>query len=241
MKYFSLQLILSFALALVTLLPTSAKAQLFGKRTVGGSFQPRVGPGASRTDTAVEDTGNIQGSERFLRENRSGRDFVGSDRREQQGFVGSQQALGTGRVRAATEGLETADDPTARINPPLSPLRARAMYYPRLVIDTQTFSSLKEPVENLPSPNTTTKRSQSYSVIGDSSINTNSITKSDYRITAERRLAKWSNGSAKMTREGERVVLTGLVTSKAQAEQIEILLSLEPGIYSIDNRLEYPK
>ena len=241
MKHFSIRLIPSLAIALVTLLSTSAEAQLFGKRTMGGSFQPRVGPGASRTDTAVEDTGNIQGSERFLRENRSGRDFVGSDRREQQGFVGSQQALGTGRVRAATEGLETADDPTARINPPLAPLRPKAMYYPKLVIDIQTFSLLNEPVANLPSPNTTINRSQNYSVIGDSSNNVNSTNNSDSRVTTERRLAKWSNGSAKMTREGERVVLTGIVTSKAHAEQIEILLSLEPGIYSIDNRLEYPK
>jgi hypothetical protein len=241
MKYFSLQLIPTFALALVALLSTSADAQLFGKRTVGGSFQPRVGPGASRTDTAVEDTGNIQGSERFLRENRSGRDFVGSDRREQQGFVGSQQALGTGRVRAATEGLETADDPTARINPPLSPLRPRAMYYPRLILDTQTFSSMKNNTENLPSPSTTANRLQAFGAIGESSVSAKSTSKSDYRVTTEQRLVKWSDGSAKMTREGEAVVLTGRVASKSKAEQIEILLSLEPGIYSIDNRLEYPK
>jgi hypothetical protein len=241
MKISTLPLTLSLALVVVASLCTSAEAQLFGKRTVGGSFQPRVGPGASRTDTSVEDAGNIQGSERFLRENRSGRDFVGSDRREQQGFVGSQQALGTGRVRAATEGLETAEDPTARINPPLAPLRPKAMYYPKLVLDTLTFSPLKTSTENLPSPSTATNRVPSYSVIGDSTRNAKSNNKNDYRITTEQRLANWSDGTVKMTREGERVVLRGRVASKSQAEKIEILLSLEPGIYSIDNRLEYPQ
>jgi osmotically-inducible protein OsmY len=41
-----------------------------------------------------------------------------------------------------------------------------------------------------------------------------------------------------MVRDGEKVILKGTVSSAAEAEQLQILLSFEPGIYQIDNQLE---
>ena len=73
-------------------------ACVFGERSVGGM-------------------GLLKGNERFCG-NRSRRDFVGADRGEQSSFVGAQQALATGRVRAATEGLRIDSTNPARINRP---------------------------------------------------------------------------------------------------------------------------
>ncbi len=80
-------------------------------------------------------SGILRGNERFLRSNRTRRSFVGSDRTEQKSFVGSQQAIATGQVRPATEGLRIETTDTRRINRPMAPQPARGMYYPRLELD----------------------------------------------------------------------------------------------------------
>lgn len=112
--------------ALVFMSGAVAEAQLFGSRTLGQPLQRRVGP--SRFSQA----GELQGSERFLRGNRGRADFVGSDQREQRGFVGNEQARGTGAVVTSTAGLRERPDRGSQINRPLTLPEAGEMYHPRL-------------------------------------------------------------------------------------------------------------
>ncbi len=81
--------------------------------------------------------GLLDGNERFLRGNRSRQDFVGTGRNELSGFVGAGQAIGVGRVPAASESFRLEATSAARINKPMPKQPAKGPYYPRLVVDWQ--------------------------------------------------------------------------------------------------------
>jgi hypothetical protein len=203
---------------------------MFGQRSFGGTLRPQPRPGQAAATATETATGEIEGTERFLRENRSRRDFVGSDRREQAGFVGSQQALGAGRVVAATESLRAEVDPTARVNPPLPALPPKAMYYPRIKLDANSFAALGSAIRQA--------RLEAVNSNIDSMEGVIKLPQPDkYRITPEQRVTTLSNGSVKLTRLGDKGILTGTVSSAEEAEQLKILLSFEPGIYEIEDRL----
>lgn len=131
-----------------------AHAQLIGNRTVGnapgniqqtppsgrlgaGSFTNMsansgpMGPGGLNLGTTQ---GGIQTNGRFVRGNRARGDFVGSNRTELKGFVGSGQALGVGRVTSAVENIKV-ETRAARINRPMPSQPKKGMYYPRLELD----------------------------------------------------------------------------------------------------------
>ena len=93
-----------------------ADAQLFGSRALGKSFSSRR---------------SLPAANRFVRQNRSGADFVGNDTRDQSGFVGNTQARRQGSVPAATESLRDRQPP--RINQPAQVPSANGRYAPRLV------------------------------------------------------------------------------------------------------------
>jgi hypothetical protein len=210
--------------------PCSLQAQMFGQRSLGGTLRPQPRPGQAAAAAAETATGEIEGSERFLRGNRSRRDFVGSDRREQAGFVGSQQALGAGRVVAATESLQAEADPTARVNPPLPALPPKAMYYPRLKLDANSFASLGTAIRQA--------RLEAMNSSIDSMKGVIALPPADkYRITPEKRVTSLSNGSVQLTRSGDQAILTGTVSSVEEAERLAILMSFEPGIYEVVNQL----
>jgi hypothetical protein len=78
--------------------------------------------------------GGIQTNGRFVRGNRARGDFVGSNRTELKGFVGSGQALGVGRVTSAVENIKV-ESRAARINRPMPSQPKKGMYYPRLELD----------------------------------------------------------------------------------------------------------
>lgn len=92
-----------------SLLVETAEAQLFGARSLGQPLNRRAAAGAAST-SAMESAGTVRGDERFLRGNRGRREFVGSTRDSQQGFVGSEQAIGVGRVRTSVESLREPPD-----------------------------------------------------------------------------------------------------------------------------------
>lgn len=224
---------ISFVLfgTLFAFFPCSLQAQMFGQRSLGGTLRPQPRPGQAAAAAAETATGEIEGSERFLRGNRSRRDFVGSDRREQAGFVGSQQALGTGRVVAATESLKAETDPTARINPPLPALAPKAMYYPRLKLDSSSFASLGSAIRQA--------RLEAVKNNIDAMEGVIALPPADkYRITPEQRVTTLSNGSVQLTRSGDKAILTGTVSSVEEAERLAILMSFEPGIYEVVNELK---
>ena len=118
--------------------PDVTQAQLFGSgRQLGQPF------GASRQTTAqrragenvaaqTQTAGSVQGNERFLRDNRRRGDFVGSDRSDTNGFVGSQQGRTTGSVLTSTAGIRPRVDRSRQINRPIPRLRRNQRYYPAL-------------------------------------------------------------------------------------------------------------
>ena len=188
-----------------------AEAQLFGSRSMGRPFQSRRATPQLPTD-AAEAAGTLQGNERFLRENRSPRAFVGADRSSLQGFVGSSQAIGVGRVQAATETLTPPPDRSDRINRPLPKLPANGMYYPRLVLDESLVS---EPEDNERLINSVISVD---AVLGD-------------------RLSRLAGGPIRVSREGDAVILEGVVADPSMVKKLAIIASFEPKVGSIVNRL----
>lgn len=161
-------LLLLVAIAVSNQWPSTASAQLIGNRTVGnapgniqqaapsgrigaGSFtgpsanSGPIGPGGINLGTTQ---GGIQKTGRFVRGNRARGDFVGSNRTELDGFVGSGQALGIGRVASAVENLKV-ETKAARINRPLPSQPKTGMYYPRLSVDHSSRIS-PEPIRTVP-------------------------------------------------------------------------------------------
>src|SRR6056297_4104551 len=139
-------LLVATALIANAFLLETAHAQLFGERTLGQPLSRRAraavaSPPATDSLPALDSAGSVQGDERFIRGNRSPNEFVGSERGSQQGFVGSEQAIGVGRVRTSVESLRQPPDRSAQINRPVPALPANAMYYPRLSVSTSEMAS----------------------------------------------------------------------------------------------------
>lgn len=185
----------------------SASAQLFGPRQLGRPLQSRRAEPTPQPDG--DGAGAVQGDERFLRENRPRNAFVGADRSSLQGFVGSGQAIGVGRVVAATESLEPPTDPSDRINQPLPPQPANQMYYPRLEIDFDP-----------------SRGAGSASVVAEAE---------DQQLTA--RLRSIAGGGVEARTVGRRTILRGSVTSAGMARKLAIIASFEPHVRAIENRL----
>ena len=81
--------------------PTSSPQQ-----RPANSVTPNVGTGLVGGLSPLSPSLTLQnGPKRYLRGNRSRLDFVGSNRTDLSGFVGSEQALGIGRVLSAAENL----------------------------------------------------------------------------------------------------------------------------------------
>jgi hypothetical protein len=153
------------------------------------------------------------GSARFLRQNRSRRDFVGSNRAEQSGFVGSQQSLGVGQVApaigggAAAIGNAVRGAAANRRNPPLPPLPKKAMYYPRLDIGSLD----------------TTDRTEQWPA--------------EVSARLSERLAGLSDGAVTVQVEGRRATLEGTVRTRAEADRLRHLAEFEPGVDEVIDQL----
>jgi len=183
-------------------------AQLFGARALGDPLARRART-TGEAPAAMDSAGVVQGDERFLRGNRSRNEFVGSDRGSQEGFIGSGQAIGVGRVRTSVESLVEPPDRSAQINRPLPPLPAGGMYYPRLSIASSEMASA------------------SY---------ISSVTnKRDAKLQA--RLSQAAGSNIQVTRQGERTVLRGRVASESMLEKLRILASFEPHVDMIESQL----
>ena len=129
---FSVALLL-FLLMLST--SQSAYGQMFGERQLGRPISRRTSPSA--TTAATDEIGSVR-NQRFIRGNRSVRNFVGSDRREAVDFVGMEQAGAAAQaVRSAVAGSQPAVDRSASVNQPAAATTAtgaNTMYAPRLVV-----------------------------------------------------------------------------------------------------------
>lgn len=129
MKHFEQHYI---SLLLLALMVTPLSAQLFGSaRQIGRPLRQQQQDNGLAGQVAQE-AGEVQGDERFLRNNRRRGDFVGSDRFEGRGFVGSEQGRTTGPVLTSTAGVRPARDRSRQINRPLPRLPRKQAYYPSL-------------------------------------------------------------------------------------------------------------
>jgi hypothetical protein len=207
--------ILPSTVALVSVLffAPSSQAQMFGQRSLGQPLRPRPGAAAATTS---ETAGTLQGNERFMRENRSRNDFVGSNRTSQQGFVGSEQAIGSGRVPTAAESLPAIADESRRINRPHPRLGPNEIYHPYLTLElSESVPRSFQPTQ----PNA-----------GDS-------TKFFLDNRLQQRIAA-DNPNVRILRNGGTAILFGTVSDLRQATQVSLLISFEPGIHTIQNQLQ---
>jgi hypothetical protein len=188
-------------LLLVVCVDTSFGQLFSGQRGLGNPIRARQGT------LVTGNEGTIQGTERFLRDNRDRREFVGSDRNEQQGFVGSEQALGTGRVRTSVESLRDFRDRSSRINRPIELPATDEPYLPRLTVDFTVDRSLEH----------------QQALQAERRLNHSRVVANEQRIS--------------VSVVNRQATLRGEVTSEEDVARLEILLSFEPGIDEIVNEL----
>lgn len=185
--------------------PTSSSQQ----RPANNLNTPGMGSGLTGGISPLSPTLTLQnGPKRYLRGNRSRLDFVGSNRTDLSGFVGSEQALGVGGVPSAADSLRLETTRNAKTNKPLPAQPAKGMYYPRLEI---AFDVAPSQGELLP--------------VGDASM--------DIR----ERVAEVSGGSVNVTMSGNTAILRGTVSSVRTSELLTQLLTFEPGVNGVKNEL----
>jgi hypothetical protein len=213
---------------------SEVQAQLFGNQTIGSSAAQLRSPfgnanasqNARRTPTLGAATGQLgqpgqqgqaggvgagllDGNERFVRGNRSRQDFVGTGRNDLTGFVGAGQALGVGRVPAASDSFRLEAIAAAKVNKPLPKQPAKGMYYPRLVLDLDSESV-------------------------EANARTGVVAASP---DVQRRVKSAGGKDVQVFVDGSTAILKGTVNSRRAAELIVNVLSFEPGIESVDNQI----
>ena len=171
-----------------------------GQANSGGIGQASNAIGSLGSRMQIDNT-------RFVRGKRSRQDVVGSNRTDLNGFVGSGQAIGVGRVPTSVETFRIETTKT-KINRPLPPQPAKGMYYPRLEIDFATTASQGQELRE-----------------GPASVD-----------TADR-VSQVSSGNAMVTMSGTTAILRGTVSSVRTAELLVQLLIFEPGIDRVKNEL----
>lgn len=202
-------MLVAAAFVLSTSAVETAQAQLFGARSLGNPLTRRA-PNAGVAPAAMDSAGAVQGDERFFRGNRSRDEFVGSNRSSLRGFIGSDQAIGTGRVRTSVESLQEPPDRSAAINRPVAPLAANAMYRPRLSISASEMAT------------------GSYiAAVAD---------QRDAKLAS--RMSKAAGSDIQIFHQGERTVIRGMVASESMVEKLRILASFEPHIDTIESQLQ---
>jgi len=216
----------------VAVMQSAVQAQLFGNQTIGSapsqlrSSFGNANQGARGTTSLGAPLGQpgqpdqagqpggigpglLDGNERFVRGNRSREDFVGTGRNDLTGFVGAGQAIGVGRVPAATDSFRLEAMNAARVNKPLPKQPAKGMYYPRLVLDLESKTSdLNAAAAAIAAPQ-----------------------------GIQRRAATVGGENVQVFVAGGTAIVRGSVDSKRTAELVVNVLSFEPGIDQVDNQL----
>ena len=174
----------------------------------GGGF-PQPNPAAGQQSAAGSNNpgGMARQDSRFIRGNRQKGDFVGTNRSDLQGFVGSTQAVGVGNVPIAANNVRI-ETGSRRANRALPPLGKSGMYYPKLdlssILDDQDSELIPRPRQFEP---------------------------------LQERIRERTNPSVSIRMESGIVVLRGEVTSQRESELLETILGFEPGVDRIRNEL----
>jgi hypothetical protein len=192
--------ITSSALAISLCVHSSALAQ------PAGDGPPQLGESVAIGE--ADNTGTIKGTERFLRRNRGGQSFVGSDLRERRGFVGRQQARETAQIRSAI--TTTPVPPRPDVNLQLLQRRGRTpgmIYRPRLVVDIV--------------PSTSIDATTGVAITDDLDLV----------------IARGMGESVQSRLEGQTVVLEGTVGSSHARALAEQIARLAPMVWDVRNEL----
>lgn len=191
------------AFSFVLLLSDSCHAQgLFGDRTLGGSLSKRSRPGATSTSGAVDP------GRRFLRDERSISDFVGSNTTAEatSGFVGGQSAA-TAAVSSIVGLIEEARPPLNR---------------PRIIRPTGLYPERLTLSPDVADPG---------SAASGNAADAPRISDSLYSFIQSRSL------TIEVFPEDHLAILRGAVPSEADRQQTELLVMFEPGIQRVVNEL----
>lgn len=232
-SFAKLSLVLATIINFIGFPPSVVYGQLIGNRTVGapaGSIQSRppgglimpsaLGGGSAIGSNLPQSAGVSQGatlgsqgrSGRFVRGNKGRGDFIGTNRAELSGFVGSGQALGVGRVPPATDSLRVEGAKGSRVNRSLPPQPTRGPYYPRIDLDLDDSEPDGEFVGEIP-----------------------------LDAELKDRIARVSGGQAKVALIGTTAYLRGTVDSRRTTELLVQLLNFEPGIDRVKNELQWKR
>lgn len=205
------------AIGILSTLP--AQAQLFGDRPLGGTLSRRPQPGStSQLDAAAAasegmagnlgaSVGELTGTERFLRSNRTRADFVGSDLIDRPGFIGSVQGNARGIIRSAITNLRPLVNEQINRLPPEPITRQARPYAPRYQVGFDYPLPASAEVEA-------------------------TLAQQLLRIPGMERL-----GPIEVSVVGQTAILRGAVASDHQRDVAEQLVLLEPGIREVQNEL----
>jgi hypothetical protein len=189
----------SLVLAMLAAMVGEAQAQMFDGRTTRGSAGRRSASSRAAAGTVI--------NQRFVRGNRSSRDFVGTDTTDRDGFVGAQQADTSGSVQTAQTGLQPEKAPDATVNQSAAAPTTLGMYNPRLQVDFAVR----------PSP----AKAMGY----------------ELSRRTERALWDRLATRIEVTVDGRTATLRGAVLSERDRTLAETLLTFEPGISEVRNEL----
>lgn len=227
--------LLSLAFSMASLCAADAPGQLFGQRSLGQPVSQRAGAATSRaktsrnpavssrstgtaTGTAPAAGGNRPATEsrgglvnenaRFIRGNRDASDFVGAAGRDDQQFVGRQEAGVTAEeIRSAVDELQIQTGPDAnQTAQPAMPPRVR-MYAPRLRVAFDFVPT------------------------ADSEVSSRLTRCLASALPAE------SSSRIEVSAAGDAAILRGAVASERERKLAELLLKFEPGIARVQNQL----
>jgi len=179
---------------------SNTHAQLFGPRSLGT-------PRSSRSGQASE-VGSVSGGERFLRQNRNRRSFVGADSVEGTGFVGSVSAKGAGRIRSSIERLPNTTRNIASVNPPQKARTAGKLYPAPLVVAFEVPATPPQMVQR-------EVEGRLVNLIGNH-----------------------ASEHIEVSLAGRTAILSGLASSEHEKRLAENLLLFEPGISLVENHLQ---
>lgn len=200
------------ALILLTGLMSTADAQLFGPRNIGRNARGR---GLTTALPMVETQSSTGAEPRYLRTQRSTRDFVGNDSQETARFVGNTTARNDGNAGDSVSGLR--EQTVVRVNR-VRIRRATGPYMPRLSVAFAVPERSLVPTKAAPSPSTEFTEQPRLSPLAK---------------FVERHQIGVSPGPT--VRD---VRLTGTVPTAHDRRIAELLLLFEPGVETVTNDLE---
>ena len=204
------------------------QAQLFGKRTLGGSISRR--PGASRP--TMDQAGTVTSDRRFVRGQRNRTDFVGTDRGDSTTFVGAAQGQTQGTVTSTSSTTGLREQPRRMVNLPRGPQPTTGMYLPRLSLSLPTVAPVS-------AATTAQKLGQQYRELRSRGRDSRSGNPQQPQpVKPSRHAVTRLRATIEVSLEGRAATLRGVAASEHDRWLAGLLATFEPGIDSVNNQIQ---